>query len=134
MKINLFIILGVIIVVGTISCKISKTNSMENNDKADIDSSEVSIYNLEDSIHIVLENNLQGGYEWFYRDDNCFNVLDVIDSSQLNTSTNLYEYNREYILQAKDTGIFTLVFDKKRAFEPDSLALLNEYTQKIKIQ
>ncbi len=90
-------------------------------------------YKLNDTIQIVLSQEMLGGYKWQMEPNELVHIAKIKDSSYKAADGVLYEYAKIYKLVCKDTGQTTLQFHKKRSFEPDSLMLKNYYTKTIKI-
>ena len=115
-------------VFSIISCKNSKI--IENT----IDGVVLESYSLNDTFNLVLNNNFTGGYEWIWQDNEAVRLLSSNDSIYFNQQTQLHEHALICTFILVKVGETDLIFHKKRTFEPDSLAIKNDFFKTITIK
>lgn len=123
--------LHVIIIMLTflISCCTNKIEQQTGDPK-----SHDSVYKLNETFRLYLDKNLSGGYEWTMTENDFVSLLEEKDSIYQKDSLSLAEHVKVFILIADSIGETTLYFNKKRSFEPDSLAIKNLHSEKIIIK
>lgn len=103
------------------SCKCSKKSSEKNN-----------TYTIGETFTIELERQNMGGYSWEYVKVPEVIITDSTEISEVDTKSKLVQYTKKYTLKGVESGVYELVFRKKRSFEPDSLIPEKNY-KKIKV-